>query len=154
MEASFCCNIKDLSIRSQFYKDLLEWWSEFREIFAEEKDWRFIIWNNKEIRLDNKTVFSENYVRSGILCANDLHLDVDNITSFNTIARNIDKNTFLLWTGLRHSVPYSLRHTLKLWLYPRLNKHLLRILKLLIRCDKEEIKRLLFSSSKRQGPIP
>ena len=104
-------NIKDLSIQSQFYKELLEWWSEFREMFAEEKDWRFIIWNNKEIRLENKTVFYENYVNSGILCVNDLHLDVDNITSFNTIARNIDKNNFLLWTGLRHSVPSSLRHT-------------------------------------------
>ena len=80
-------------------------------MFAEEKGWRFIIWNNKEIRVENKTVFYENYVRSGILCVNDLHLDVDNITSFNTIARNIDKNNFLLWTGLRHSVPSSLRHT-------------------------------------------
>ena len=73
-------------------------------MFAEEKDWRFIIWNNKEIGLNNKTVFYENYVRSGILCVDDLHLDVDNITSFNTIASNIDKNNFLLWTGLHHSL--------------------------------------------------
>ena len=41
----FSCNynIKDLSISSQFYKELIQWWSEFRDMFAEEKDWRYII---------------------------------------------------------------------------------------------------------------
>ena len=55
----FSCNynIKDLSISSQFYKELIQWWSEFRDMFAEEKDWRYIIWNNYEIRVNNKPVF-------------------------------------------------------------------------------------------------
>ena len=36
----FNCNfdVKDLSIHSQFYTELLQWWSDFREDFASNKD--------------------------------------------------------------------------------------------------------------------
>ena len=109
----FSCNynIKDLLITSQFYKELIQWWSEFRDMFAEEKDWRHIIWNNKEIRVNNKPVFYEKYATFGIHCVNDLLLHLDNVQSFNKAARNIVRNNILMWTGLRHSVPPDLRHT-------------------------------------------
>ena len=49
----FSCNygVKDLSINSQFYMELLLWWSEFCDDFATTKDWHVIIWNNQAIRL-------------------------------------------------------------------------------------------------------
>ena len=108
----FSCNynIKDLSITSQFYKELIQWWSEFREVFAEEKDRRYIIWNNQEIRVNNKPVFYETYATFGIHCVNDLLLDLDSVQSFNKATRNIARNNILIWTGLRHSVPSDLRH--------------------------------------------
>ena len=39
------CNydIKDLNISSQFYMELLHWWSRFRDDFTIEKDWQVII---------------------------------------------------------------------------------------------------------------
>ena len=45
----FNCNfdVKDFSICSQFYTELLQWWSEFHEKFTSSKDWKNIIWNNK-----------------------------------------------------------------------------------------------------------
>ena len=51
------CNfdVKDFNLPSPFYYDLLQWWSEFRDTFAEEKDYQTIIWNNKEIKIDKKT---------------------------------------------------------------------------------------------------
>ena len=41
----FSCNfnIKDYTISSLFYSEILTWWSEFRENFASTKDWRNII---------------------------------------------------------------------------------------------------------------
>ena len=44
------CNydLKDYSKFSQFYYELLGWWSQFRDTFASERDWCHIIWNNKE----------------------------------------------------------------------------------------------------------
>ena len=45
----FYCNydIKDHSIPSLFYSDLIRWWSEFRDGFDSGKEWQFILWNNK-----------------------------------------------------------------------------------------------------------
>ena len=37
-------NISDYTIPSQFYRELLLWWSQFRETFATEEDWKTIIW--------------------------------------------------------------------------------------------------------------
>ena len=108
----FSCNynIKDLSITSQFCKELIHCWSEFRVMYAEGEGWRYIIWNNQEIRVNNKPVFYEKYA-FGIHCVNDLVLDLDNVQSFHRAARNITRNNILMWTGLRLSVPSDLRHT-------------------------------------------
>ena len=107
----FSCNynMNLLEINSQFYRELLQWWAEFRDNFAEDKDWQFIIWNNKEVLIDNKLVYYGQYFRSGIISVNDLHFDVDNLTSYNRIAKEIDGSNFLTWTGLRNSVPPNLR---------------------------------------------
>jgi len=48
-------DVKDFNLLSTFYYELLQWWSEFRDTFAEEKDYQTIIWNNKEIKIDKKT---------------------------------------------------------------------------------------------------
>ena len=44
----FLCNydVKDIPIRSKFYTELLQWWSEFRFEFDGEKKWQNVIWNN------------------------------------------------------------------------------------------------------------
>ena len=43
----FECNyeIKDPSITSIFYRELLQWWSEFRDLFSDEKNWISVAWN-------------------------------------------------------------------------------------------------------------
>ena len=70
----FACNynISDLTIPSQFYYELLSWWSEFGQTFATEKDWTNIIWNNCEIRIDSKPVHYKNYYEAGIVFSQDL----------------------------------------------------------------------------------
>ena len=108
----FNCNydMVHVEITSKFYRELLQWWADFRESFAEEKDWQLIIWNNKEVLIDNKSVYYRQYFRAGIICVHDLHFDVGNLTSFNRITSLIDKSNFLTWTGLRNSVPPKLRN--------------------------------------------
>ena len=103
-------NMVHVEITSKFYRELLQWWADFRESFAEEKDWQLIIWNNKEVLIDNKPVYYRQYFRAGIICVHDLHFDVGNLTSFNRITSLIDKSNFLTWTGLRNSVPPKLRN--------------------------------------------
>ena len=63
------CNydIKDYNISSQFYCEMLSWWSDFRDSFASQRDWQSIIWNNKEIRIVRRPVFYKNYFEEGVI---------------------------------------------------------------------------------------
>ena len=102
-------NVKDLTISSQFYMELLKWWSEFRKDNAVETDWIYRIWNNQEIKINNKPVFYKRYFNYGIQTVGDLRFDLNNIDSYELIAKHIQKTNFLEWAGLRYSVPLVLR---------------------------------------------
>ena len=82
----FHCNydVKDIPIASQFYSEILKLWSDFREEFGTERDQQNIVWNNKEIRINNKPVFYKNFFESGIIYVNDLlfHLTGIRLTLF------------------------------------------------------------------------
>lgn len=60
------CNydVNDYTISSQFYRELLLWWSQFRETFASQSNLQSIIWNDQEIRIDKKPVYYRNYFES------------------------------------------------------------------------------------------
>ena len=103
-------NIKDLTISSQFYTELLQWWADFRDNFSAEKPWHNIIWNNMDIRIDNKPIFYKAFFESGITHVTDLRFDLPvNITeSYNIITKKIKKVNILVWAGLRHAIPSQL----------------------------------------------
>jgi len=103
-------NVKDLTISSQFYMELLKWRSEFQKDNAVETNWLYRIWNNQEIRINNKPVFYKKYFNYGIQTVGDLRFDLNNIDSYELIAKHIQKTNFLEWTGLCHSVPFDLRN--------------------------------------------
>ena len=107
----FKCNyaMNDLSINSVFYRELLECWLEFRNLFLANKERLCIIWNNKDIRIDGKPVFYKSYYDSGICIIKDLLFNLDNIESFNAINNIVEKANFLTWTGLRHAIPSILK---------------------------------------------
>ena len=54
-------DINDYSLSSQFYTELLQWWSEFHDNFASTKDWVNIVWYNKDIRINDGPVFYKSY---------------------------------------------------------------------------------------------
>ena len=81
----------------------------FRESFASESDWKIIVWNNKEIRIDNKPVYYKNYFKSGIIYIHDLLFNLNTMDSYNYSSNKIVKSNFLQWASLRHSVPSHLK---------------------------------------------
>ncbi|CAH3122533.1 unnamed protein product [Pocillopora meandrina] len=105
------CNydVNDYTITSQFYRELLLWWSQFRETFATDLNWTNIIWNNKEIRIDKKPIYYKKYFDSGITQIHDLRLDLNINDSFSYVSNKIRKISFLQWAGLRHSIPDFLK---------------------------------------------
>ena len=105
------CNydLKDYPKLSQFYHELLSWWTHFRNTFDSKRDWCHIIWNNKEIRIRNKPVNYKKYFESGIIFVKDLlfHLNIEE--SFNCIKRKFSKTNLLMWAGLCHSIQINLK---------------------------------------------
>ena len=71
-------------------------------------DFYIIIWNNKDIRIDNKPIFYKTFFESGITHITDLRFDLDIIESYNIITKNMKKANILVWAGLRHPVPFHL----------------------------------------------
>lgn len=55
----FQCNydITRLTISAIFYRELLDWWSKLREVKDPDNIYKYILWNNKEIKIDGKSVF-------------------------------------------------------------------------------------------------
>lgn len=53
-------DVNDHTISSQFYRELLLWWSQFCGTFASESNWQRIIRNNKEIQIDKNQYILKN----------------------------------------------------------------------------------------------
>lgn len=91
------CNVKDLTISSQFYMELLKWWSEFWKDNVVETNWLHRIWNNQEIRIKNKPVLYKRYFNYGIQIVGDLRFDLNDIDSYELITKHVQKTNF--WNG-------------------------------------------------------
>ena len=91
------CNYKvsNYTISSQFYHERLLWWSEFRESFVSESAWKIILWNNKEIGIDNKPVYFKYYFKSGIIYIHDPLFNLNTMDSYNYFSNKIIKSNFL-----------------------------------------------------------
>ena len=97
--------MNDLSMNSVFYRELVECWLEFRNLFLADKERLCIVWNNKDVRIDEKPVFYNSYYDSGIFIIKDLLFNLDNMESFNVINNIVEKANFL--TVDRSQVRYS-----------------------------------------------
>lgn len=104
-------NINDHNINSLFYKELFQWWAEFRTAFSTDPlVYETIIWNNKDIRIDSKPIYYPNYVKTGILQCKDLYFNENTLQSFNTAkTRGLKDTNFLIWLGVRSAIPSRLK---------------------------------------------
>ena len=82
-----------------FYKEMLQWWSNFRSRFDLLSLRETIIWNNQNIRVNGKPIFYNNYNSANIVLLSDLKFDLCNTESFNLAKHNGLKDSNFL-TGL------------------------------------------------------
>ena len=84
------CNydVNQINTSSTFYQDLLAWWSTIREVEDPNNVYKYIIWNNKEIKVDGKSVFYKYYFNMNIKYTNDLLFGKSNIESFNVFLKS------------------------------------------------------------------
>ena len=77
----------------------------FRSTFSDINYAQYVIWNNKDIRIDYKPIFYKKYADCGIVYLNDLLFSLDNLRSFVFLKDTGLDSNFLTWSALRLSVP-------------------------------------------------
>ena len=104
-------DVKDCKINSTFCRELLQWWADFKIAFSTKPSTSYnIIWNNKDIKIDNKTIYYSNYVKAGILLINHLQFNKNNIESYNSAkSKGLKHTNFLVWSEIRSAVPAHLK---------------------------------------------
>ena len=69
------------------------------------------MWNNKDIKIDIKTIYYPNYIKAGILLTNHLQFNKSNIESYNSAeSKGLNHTNFLVWSGARAAVPAHLKN--------------------------------------------
>ena len=69
-------NMRDYNINSSFYRELLQWWDDFRNAFSSlPLTAKNMIWNNKLINIEGKSIYYHDYVKAGILLTNQMQFD-------------------------------------------------------------------------------
>ena len=94
------CNydINRLTISATFYRELLDWRSKLREVKDPEGIHRFILWNNKQIMIDGKSVFYKHLFDNNIIYTTQLLYEMTNIESFNVVRdAGLKNSNFLVW---------------------------------------------------------
>ena len=87
----------------------MNWWSKLREVKDPDNIHKYILGNNKEIRIDG-SVFYKHFFNNNIIYTSHLLYEMTNIESFNVVRdAGLKNSNFLVWTGLRQSVPLKLR---------------------------------------------
>ena len=62
--------------------------------------------------MNGSSVYYKNDFDSDIFYVSDLIFNLNNTESFDVIAKKIRKTNFLVWTGLRYSVPNYLKNNI------------------------------------------
>ena len=93
------CAVDKLNKSIFFYYELLLWWSELRDQVDCDGEYKHIIWNNREIKIDDKSVFYERYLLKGIKYTKDLLYDKTNIDSFKILEGEKSLNSFCFSLG-------------------------------------------------------
>ena len=77
-----------------------------------------MLWNNKEVLIEIKTVFYRHYFDIGVIFTKDLLYGMTNTESFRAMKeQGLTNSFFLVSTGLRESVPSKLRVNIQNYIY-------------------------------------
>ena len=80
-------NIKDYEIKSQFYRELLMWWTDFREKHVPELKGKNILWNNELIRIADRPIYYPKYVSAGVIYCQDLFFNMNTPDSLQQVMK-------------------------------------------------------------------
>ena len=112
------CNSKDLNIKELplFYQRMLQYWFEFKEKQNNKMSCKkkTIIWNNQDIKIDNKTIFFRTWFDKGVYTLKDLlDQNLDFLTYEEFKLRYQLQTNFLTYYGLINAIPQQYKKAIK-----------------------------------------
>ena len=97
-------------MRPTFYRELLQYFQEFKDktkIFSYGK---FLLWNNEEIAIDRNTLFWKSWFRKNILSIQDILNADGNFLTFQQFQNKINiKTNYLYYFQLIAAIPTDLK---------------------------------------------
>ena len=104
-----------------FYKQLLLYFLELKNLYGHSNGQEFILFNNKEIRIENKTIFLKSWFVNEILTIQDILNENGKFLSFNEFKQNYNVNcNFLIYFQVINAIP---KHLLEKAKNAQLNKN-------------------------------
>ena len=112
------CSSKDISIKELplFYIRTLQHWFEFKDMQDNTKPGikNTIIWNNKDMKTDNNTIFFRTWFSRGVsTIENFLDHNLDFITDEEFKSRYQIKINFLTYYGVINAIPNEYKKSIK-----------------------------------------
>ncbi len=98
-----------------YYRDSFKYWKYFKyeNVDSKEDLNNQFIWYNKNIEVENKTIYSDNLFKCGMWNVNDLY-ENGNLVPYNTwIARGAKRYEYLKWRSIIDSIPCKWKNMLK-----------------------------------------
>ncbi len=98
LKSNFEMHRQDQQDLPAFYRDALNVWSEVGNTIAGKET---LLWYNKNIQIDGKSVYYKSFVNAGMQCVHDLYNDDGRIVPFEAWReRGLETSDFLKWCGL------------------------------------------------------
>ena len=91
-----------------YYLDSIRFWMELKS--KQGLIHQQFLWYNKNIKINNKTIYCQSLFQSGVWKVSDLYCE-NRIIPFETLlARGVKRADFLIWRGILQSIPENMKH--------------------------------------------
>lgn len=109
----FKCNFdaNDITTSNSFVNDICIAWSRFKSKVPTDDFGSEIIWNNKHIRVNNKSIFYKYFYDKNVFCIRDLFDENNRILSYNHFTKKFNlKCPFTVYFGMINAIPRHWKH--------------------------------------------
>ena len=106
-------NIKELPL---FYERMLQYWFEFKDLQSDKTLYtkKTTIWNNQDIKIDNKTIFFRAWFDKGVHTVKDLvDQNLDFLTYEEFKLQYQLQTNFLTYYGVINAIPQEYKKAIK-----------------------------------------
>ena len=107
------------NILPPFYKTCLKAWQMFlKEVKYRNSPQTQFLWNNKNIKVQGKSVFYNDFMKVGIWTVSDLYVNAQIIPFVFWKQKGLRQDRYIVWRGLLAAIPHRYKQSVKNGIIP------------------------------------